>query len=631
MPLVVLFIFGAVVVGCGAMLAPAWPTRQPRIGMSAALALAVVVVGALFWAFLFGWNTLVIDYLLFALVTSIFLFGTLSFGQKRAEQRGEELLDADQGWPGPVDLLFFGVAALVFIVPVFIVPVPLDTDAQGFGYLALVAREGSGFLTLAPFHPEISVLYSPGFTGLAAYLSQQLGQGLHDVQFAIGAVLCLVFVLLAYDFGAEVRDKRLGRAMAVAALIGIGLFTAYMDSHYTSVMALVFALAFFLYVYRFLRDGTRGDALAAGLMLGATAITHPDTTIILLLGFAPWVFTMWLGRPRPSLRRWLVIALAIPAIGVLSISPWLWNILPLLGQDIVSPFARNLNYALVMLVYHGVLIVPLALLGGVIGLRARSQIALLAASWLALALDFAAFGIVERVLGWLLAPILRYDYPFSIAWHAPIIPYTLLGGIGLLWLYDRVLASRPALGKRLRRGAPVLLAAGAVALLGLIPAAPALLQAARGTVQFYGAFSSEADVQAMEWLRANTPPDARILNYSAPHEADWAPVISERDTVYFRPQPFFHGDEAALAEQERMRAFWQDPADSANEALLRGANVSYVLVPQVVGNPQALAQMWRWRAPFLEEARSRVEDAAYLQPVFDADGAQVYQLREAGS
>ena len=44
----------------------------------AALALAVVIGGSLFWAMLFGWNTLVIDYLLFALVTVIFLGGTLS-------------------------------------------------------------------------------------------------------------------------------------------------------------------------------------------------------------------------------------------------------------------------------------------------------------------------------------------------------------------------------------------------------------------------------------------------------------------------------------------------------------------------------------------------------------------------
>ena len=168
MPLFVIFIFGAVVIGAGAMLAPAWPAEQPRIGLGAALFLALVVGGALFWAMLFGWDTLVIDYLFFALITIIFLGGTLSYGQMRAEQRGEELPDMEQGWPGPRDLIFLALVALIFIVPAMILPVPLDTDAQGFGYLALVARLGGSFNTLAPFHPEISSLYSPGFPLLVA-------------------------------------------------------------------------------------------------------------------------------------------------------------------------------------------------------------------------------------------------------------------------------------------------------------------------------------------------------------------------------------------------------------------------------------------------------------------------------
>ena len=150
MPLFVIFIFGSVVFGGVAMLAPAWPTSQPRIGLMAALALGLIMGGSIFWSMLFGWTTLVIDYLLFALMTAIFLFGTLSYGQKRAEERGEILLDSDQGWPGPTDLLFFLFAALVFVVPALILPVPLDTDAQGFGYLGLMARLGGGFRTLAP-------------------------------------------------------------------------------------------------------------------------------------------------------------------------------------------------------------------------------------------------------------------------------------------------------------------------------------------------------------------------------------------------------------------------------------------------------------------------------------------------
>lgn len=625
MPLMIIFILGAVIVGAGVMFSPAWPTREPRIGLNSAMALALVVGGAVFYSSLFGWSTLVVDYLLFALVVGIFLFGTLSYGQKRAEKRGETLQDADQGWPGLSDVLLFAFAGLLFIIPALVLPVPLDTDAQGFGYLALMARMGGDFRTLTPFHPDISYLYSPAFIGLSSYLSLQLSQGMHAVQIGIAAVLGMIFVMLSYDFGSEVQSQRLGRAMAAASLVGVGLYLAFMDSHFTTLLALDFAFGFVITTYRYLRDRMPVDAIAAGLFLGAVVISHPDTTIILALGYVPWLLTMWLGRPRPTLRQWAVLGAGVPLLALLAISPWLWSIRDLLGAGIASPFGRDPAYALVIVGYHGLLIPLVAIVGAVVGLRQRRQEAILAVGWLLVVLDFAAFGIIEAVFGGLLGPITQFDYPFSIAWHGPIIPFTILGGIGLLWLWDRFLDRR--LGKPLARYAPALLAAGIALTLAGYFLAPQILQASKGSVSFYGAFSSADDVKAFEWLKANTPEDARILNYSAAHEADWAPVISERDTVYFRPQPFFTGDAAALAEQERLRVFWQDPANPANLALLQDANISYVIVPQIVANPESIDTMFRWRSPFLEDTVSVVDDAPFLELVFDSNGAQVWAVR----
>jgi hypothetical protein len=637
MPLFVIFIFGAVALGAGAMLAPAWPTREPRIGLAAALALGLVMGGALVWAFLFGWETLVIDYLLFALITAIIVGGTLAIAMSRAETRGVEYTDADVGWPGPHDLLFFGLAALVFIVPALALPVPLDTDAQGFGYLALMAREGGSFTTLAPFHPEITYLYSPGLTAISAYLSEQLGTGVHQVLMGVGTVLGLLLVWLAYDLGAEIRDQRLGRAMAAAMLGGVGLFTAYMDSHYTTLLGMVFALAFVIYTLRYLREQWLPDAVAAGLMLGAVALSHPDTTIILALGYAPWLLTMWLGRPRSTLRTWLVLALGVPLIALVGLAPWLSEVSPLLGSDIASPFARDANHWRVMILYHGVWIVPVAIVGAVVGLRrgARpcaptthdltNQVAILSIGWLVLVLDFSTLGVLERLAPWLVAPLLRYDYPFSIAWHGPIIPYTILGGIGLHWLWERWLERR--VGAAAGRYAYAILGALIAVVLAVLVFNRELLAFSKGKVGFFGAFASHADVQAMEWLRENTPRDARILNFPGPQEGDWVPVIAERDSVYYRMQPFFWGAEHSLSEQERLRAFWEDPANPANAELLEGAGIDYVIVPQVVTDPASIETMFRWRAPFTEalEMRSRVADAPYLRLVFDADGALVYE------
>jgi hypothetical protein len=629
MPLFVVFIFGAVMLGAGAMLAPAWPTRQPRIALNAALALGVILGGSLLWSMLFGWNILVIDYLLFALITVIFLGGTLSYGQMRAAQRGEELLDTDQGWPGPRDLLFFALAGLVFVIPALVLPVPLDTDAQGFGYLALMARLGGSFDTLAPFRPEIQYLYAPGFTILTAYLSQQLGQGLHSIQFGVSAVLGLINVWLAYDLGAEMRDKRLGRAMAAAMLAGLGLFTAYMDSHFTTLLGLIFALAFVIFALRYLRGGLRADAIGAALMLGSVVISHPDTTVILALGYGPWLLTMWFGQPRPTLRRWLVLALGVPLLAALAISPWLWSIRPLLGADIVSPFVRNLSYLRTLIVFNGLWPLPVALIGAAVGLRGRDTMTLLAVGWLLLVVDFAALGITETLFPWL--PLFRYDYPFSIAWHGPIIPLTILTGSGLLWLWDRLAEAR--FGAWLHRSAYALAGAGIAAALLLLALNQPLLQFSKGRVGFFGAFASHADVQAMLWLREQAPADARVLNFPGTqfdnsHESDWVPVISERDSVYYRWQPFFRNTEASRAEQDALRAFWRDPADPAQADLLRAYAIDYVIVPQIVGNPASLATAWRWNQPFAWEFEmlSAVADASYLELVFEADGAQVYRF-----
>ncbi|MBL8157780.1 MAG: hypothetical protein JNM70_26790, partial [Anaerolineae bacterium] len=177
-------------------------------------------------------------------------------------------------------------------------------------------------------------------------------------------------------------------------------------------------------------------------------------------------------------------------------------------------------------------------------------------------------------------------------------PYAILGGMGLLWAWERWFEARTAIyWNRLAYGLAGVLVAGAVLVLLFHPQ---LLAFSKGKVGFFGAFSSAADVQAMEWLKLNTPVDARVLNYPGArfdnsHESDWVPVISERDTVYYRWQPFFHNNEASLAEQDRLRAFWEDPANPAHAELLREANIRYVIVPQIVANPASFETMFRWR------------------------------------
>jgi hypothetical protein len=389
MPIFVIFVFGSIVMGAGSMLAPALPTRGPRIGLAAALVLAIVVVGALGYAALFRWDTLIIDYMWFAMLVGIFLLGTMSAGMFRSEAAGG--LKEYGGWPGPRELSFFLMVAILFAAPALVLPVPLDTDAQGFGFLALALKSGGSLTTLAPFHPEINWLYSPGLPALVAYLGHQLNAGLQSIQLAVGAVLSFVFVWVAYDFGNELdpdETRRTGIVTAVCALIGTGLIAADLDSHYPALLGLVFALAFLTFAIRFLRDGKRADFLAAAITLAGVPLAQPDMTIILILGYVPWLLTMWLARPRPTVRRWLGLAVGIPVIALIGISPWLMRIAPLLRSSIQSPFEISTRHLLVIFAYHGGLIVILSVIGIVIALRRRNAVDLLMVVWLALIIDF---------------------------------------------------------------------------------------------------------------------------------------------------------------------------------------------------------------------------------------------------
>ncbi len=272
----------------------------------------------------------------------------------------------------------------------------------------------------------------------------------------------------------------------------------------------------------------------------------------------------------------------------------------------------------------------LSLIGLLAGLARREAAALLALVWLAGIVEFSMLGLLEENFPALMEPLLKYDYPFSLAWHGPIIPYTILGGFGLAWLAGRL---------RLDGVVRALAIPLAVVVLALIVGGVAyfdpLLELSKDTpVNFFGAFSSEADVAAMEWLRENTPPDVRVLNHPGPHEGDWVPVISERDTVYFRPQPFFQGTDEIEQTQAALRDFWRNPTDPENAELLRAAGVQFVIVPQVFGNPDSFEDMLRWRDP-LDEAReyaaAQVAEADYLLLVYEQDGAQVYALRPASA
>lgn len=406
MVLVVMFIFGAVILGAGAMLSPAWLTPQPRVGLSGALAIALVIGGAVFWAFLFGWDILVIDYMLFALVTGIFLTGTLSVGQLRAEGRGEVLEDAEQGWTGPQDLLFFALVALAFIIP-GVMQAQVEVNPAVIDPATAIITDSFDLVTAAR-----ETQLAPGFPAIASYLSHQLNVGLDLAEIGVAAVFGLLAVWVIYDFGSETEHKRLGRGMGAALLLGIGWYLLFLDAQSSLMIALTIALAFMTYAYRYLKDGYPTDLVAAGLMFGAVLIVHVTVFAATLAGFVVWLILVRFAPfpPAPPLRRWLTLLAVVPLIAFIATAPYTLSAFPLNGLDLAL---TNTPIYPLLIVWSVLLAVP----GIVIGMRDRRPVALMASAWLVGGLPIA-----------LVAPPVM------------VMPLAIFGGIALLSLWEVRLA-----------------------------------------------------------------------------------------------------------------------------------------------------------------------------------------------
>lgn len=350
MSLFILFVVGAVLLGAGAMLAPAWRTAQPRIALSATLALALVTGGSVWWAYAFGWDTLVVDYLLFALVSLVVLGGTLSYAQNRAEAQGEMLEDNDQGWPGPGDLLFFiGVGGLIAVL-IYMMVLPQGIHGVTLGYLTVLARQSNQFNTLLP-HADQAVFQAPGFIALTSYLSKQLELSIATVQFSVGGVIALLIVWLAYDGGSEWKSKPLGRAFGVAALLTGGTLLLLITGQYTTLLATCFGMAALICVLRVMRQAAWPDAVAGGLLVGAAI--YADFAVglgILLAVIGLMVWCLRQGLTSQLLRAVLIMIATL----LFGLGPWLLSlprpVAPLLLIDTITIF--------------GWLIIPLTILVG---------------------------------------------------------------------------------------------------------------------------------------------------------------------------------------------------------------------------------------------------------------------------
>ena len=139
-----------VFLGTGTLTAILFPTRGARVGLGAILFLAFIVDVSWMVAPVLGWTARLSDGVWIGLFATVVL-GAGMLASYHHGTRGQ----GHWRWPSRRDVAFLVLVIGLFGALIALLPVPLDTDAQGFGYLALTLREGRDFTTLAPWHPEV--------------------------------------------------------------------------------------------------------------------------------------------------------------------------------------------------------------------------------------------------------------------------------------------------------------------------------------------------------------------------------------------------------------------------------------------------------------------------------------------
>lgn len=521
--------------------------------------------------------------------------------------------------------LMLALIGVVYLAPAFLIPVPFDTDAQGFGILISAVRTSGSINTLEPFYPQVGWYYSPAFFLFGAQLADLTGAGIHTVMLGFSHLLSLGVIAGIGALGSLLGGRVSGWWAAIAASGGVALFTTLMDSAYTNLLGIWLTATFLWMLGKALRSGLRRDTLLAGMCLSAVLLGHPDSILHLLMAYVLFYATAFFVRPKMRRSQYFKLTVIIPVLGVMLSLPWLLKTFPLLDLiDVHERQSPQLHHLYWLITINGGWVPLAALLGVWWAACRRHWLDIWSLTWLLPILEISSLGNLDALSRRTTLDPLQIMYPLGVAWHATIIPLSLLAVRGLQpigeWVDSRVR------WRKWLSGALVLGILGCI--FGVVFSQPIVAWSKGMVPPITGAVASSADLDAFLWLRSNSPRKAKVLNYPGRYEGQWVPVIAERESVYVRDQLFYVGAEGLRQRQQIMTAVFLDPASEKAYAIMHEYGIDYVVVPQWFHRPALLSTQHRWSEPERLPQVSQFSDAKYLVLVADFDGAQVWNVND---
>jgi hypothetical protein len=541
--------------------------------------------------------------------------------------------------------LLFLLAIIIFFSVPLITNVPFDVDSQGFGMISLMVKLGGTVTTLAPFFSEVEWVYSPAFYIFVAFFSDLSGAPIHVVMSVFSAFISILVLFMAYEFGKEIKNSFFGLLFFVSMLLGTWLFTSYLDSHYPTLLGTLFALVFLRFFFSYLRDRSVFAFVFSVISLAALAYSHPDTLLNLLIAFVPFYLFIFISKreylKNLTIKHYLRTFVFIPFLSALLFVPYLLHIVYVLTKFSFEHmgFTTELSHIVQLFFFGGVIVPVLSVIGLFFAFRQRRPVDVLMFVWFFAVIEFSILGIFGFIFSLLPFNPASLMYPFGTAWHAPIIPYSFLAALAIYAFFGWLKKRKSEIYKMFEKSfIPILSAVLLIIVVSLIFSNSLLILSKKLSIPLFGEFASEDDVNAMLWLKANTPVDSYILNYPYTpslygsnylkrFEGHWVPVISERKSVYSSGFSFAFNQDSALRLKEILYPAYIDPKDPGSKELIYRYGVDYVIVPQIMGNSSSFAAMYRWRAPAqVVEQNSSFEDADYLELVYNSNGAKVFRV-----
>ncbi len=459
----------------------------------------------------------------------------------------------------------------------------------------VVAETGQVPYSLRPYLPLDRFAYHWGYHAIAATTLHGTGLSLPTTMLWLGQALGVLQVVTIGSCAAALWKRPLAGIVAATVVGFVSIMPAYFLSwgRYTLLTGLVLLPAVMVLTwYSAAQTSRRWIGLLTLLLAGLLTIHFVAAGFALL-----WCAAVWLGRAGWERSRWQQLAGLASAAGlaILLVAPWL---AVLVGQTVQAVGATMLrggdynsyqNAAGLYWTQNNRLLVALALLGALLALWRRWQVALSLIIWSALVIVFA-----NPV--WVGLPYLSF-FNNNIVALAIFVPFSLLIGGGAAAL-DGAVSRWLAEGRTPQR----VRSWRAVRTVGMALAALWFGLTFRSVINDGTLIARPYDEPALLWAAQNTPPDARfainsegwLYNIARGSDGGWWLLPFAGRQVSTPPVIYTYGSRAYI-QQVQLTTNWlrnakdQTPADLARWMRESGYTYAYATKAGRLFNSQQLA------------------------------------------